>query len=233
MALHYMVEHFKKNERGRDFAVGDIHGCFHLLKMALESYEFNPQVDRLFAVGDLIDRGPYSSQVLEWLSRPWFNSCLGNHEEMILRSLQDQTHCQKWFLANGGDWWLKANPSTRHNILSTFSALPTAMEIETEQGIVGIVHADIPKNMTWKTFNHYLSMGDEECYKTALWSRRRALGEVRGAVKGVDFVICGHSVSAAADIRIQDNVWFIDTGAYLQNGIAGLTILPLDALYEN
>jgi len=228
-----MVEHFEQNKLGRDFAVGDIHGCFHLLKMALESYEFNPQVDRLFAVGDLIDRGPYSSQALKWLSRPWFNSCLGNHEEMILRSLQDPSHCQPWFSANGGDWWLRAKPSTRHQILSAFSALPAAMEIKTEHGSVGIVHADVPGNMPWKTFCNFLNVGDDACYKTALWSRRRAQGEVRGAVTGIDFVICGHSVSAAGNINVQDNVWFIDTGAYLQDGVAGLTILPLDALYES
>ena len=49
---------FARNVGGRDFAVGDIHGCFSHLSRSLEAIGFDAAVDRLFSVGDLVDRGP-------------------------------------------------------------------------------------------------------------------------------------------------------------------------------
>lgn len=64
------LKHFTVNTAGRDFAVGDIHGHFTRLQVALDAVSFDPAVDRLFSVGDLVDRGPESEQVLEWLAKP-------------------------------------------------------------------------------------------------------------------------------------------------------------------
>lgn len=49
-----------ENQNGRDFVVGDIHGHFAMLNELMEVVAFDRNVDRLFAVGDLIDRGPNS-----------------------------------------------------------------------------------------------------------------------------------------------------------------------------
>ena len=69
---------------GRDFVVGDIHGAFDILMKALEAVGFNPKTDRLFSVGDLVDRGNYSQLALEFLSEPWVFAVRGNHEQMLL-----------------------------------------------------------------------------------------------------------------------------------------------------
>ena len=45
------------NALGKDYVVGDLHGCFDLLQRLLHEVEFNKVTDRLFSVGDLIDRG--------------------------------------------------------------------------------------------------------------------------------------------------------------------------------
>ncbi len=47
------------NQAGRDFVVGDVHGCFRTLECALLEIEFDPSRDRLFGVGDLVNRGPH------------------------------------------------------------------------------------------------------------------------------------------------------------------------------
>ena len=59
------VHRYPRNDSGRDFVVGDLHGCFAQLRAELEARHFDPQRDRLFAVGDLVDRGPQSDRVLE------------------------------------------------------------------------------------------------------------------------------------------------------------------------
>ena len=66
--------------RGRDFAVSDIHGCFSHLSRSLKSIGSDASVDRLFSVGDLVDRGTESDQVL-----PWLNSVLTEKPPSTLR----------------------------------------------------------------------------------------------------------------------------------------------------
>ena len=86
------VRCFPRNERGRDFVVGDIHGMFDLVDTLLKRLKFNSGQDRLFAVGDLFDPGRERKQrerepdrALKWIrSRSWFHSVRGNHEQFLL-----------------------------------------------------------------------------------------------------------------------------------------------------
>ncbi len=48
------------------FAIGDVHGCFDSLQELLEDCGFKPAEDRLWLVGDLVNRGPKSLEVLRW-----------------------------------------------------------------------------------------------------------------------------------------------------------------------
>jgi serine/threonine protein phosphatase 1 len=73
------------NQRGRDFVVGDLHGCFDLLDRLLETVRFDPGCDRLFSVGGLVDYGPDSLRSLEFLEAPWFYAVQGTHEHMLLK----------------------------------------------------------------------------------------------------------------------------------------------------
>src|ERR1700744_3027378 len=68
------IRFFERNTRGRDFAVGDIHACVSALLRALIEISFDPAVDRLFSVGDLVDRGREPERVFELLGRPWFHA---------------------------------------------------------------------------------------------------------------------------------------------------------------
>lgn len=96
-----------ENTNGRDFIIGDLHGCLALLQEKLDSVSFNKDIDRLFSVGDLCDRGPNSVGCLELLYEPWFFAVRGNHEMMYSNWL-NQAHSYyaspNDFIRNGGDW---------------------------------------------------------------------------------------------------------------------------------
>ncbi len=64
------------------YAIGDIQGCFESLQCLLEKIAFNPQHDRLWLVGDLINRGPDSLATLRFLYslRDSIEFVLGNHD---------------------------------------------------------------------------------------------------------------------------------------------------------
>ena len=59
-----------ENDRGRDFVVGDLHGCYDALMRQLDARGFDPAADRLLSVGDLVDRGPDSRRCLSWSGNP-------------------------------------------------------------------------------------------------------------------------------------------------------------------
>ncbi|MBU2766125.1 hypothetical protein HAP94_07940 [Acidithiobacillus ferrivorans] len=79
-----LVIHHEFNPIGRDFVIGDLHGCRAMLDTLLDHACFDPAMDRLFSVGDLVDRGPDSVGYLELLLESWFFSVLGNHDAMLL-----------------------------------------------------------------------------------------------------------------------------------------------------
>lgn len=67
----------------KNYVVGDIQGCYEGLKKLLKSAAFDPTVDKLWAVGDLVARGPQSLETLQFLNDlgpSHFDTVLGNHD---------------------------------------------------------------------------------------------------------------------------------------------------------
>lgn len=68
------------------YAIGDIQGCFETLTRLLERVGFNPRRDRVWLVGDLVNRGPRSLDVLRWARSlgERLTAVLGNHDLNLL-----------------------------------------------------------------------------------------------------------------------------------------------------
>ena len=222
------VARFALNPHGRDFVVGDIHGMFPHLAALLKKIAFDEGRDRLFSVGDLVDRGPDSDQALTWLEKPWFFACRGNHEQFAIDSLEP-SHLETWVRYNGGLWWLDLTPQRQDLFRQVFNRLPLALEIETATGLVGVVHADVPPMLTWEEFLERLEVGDQDAMFYAMWSRHRIQGTFTAAVKGrVERVYCGHTPTRESVLI--DNVCYLDTGAaYSYEGFteARLTLVEI------
>ena len=224
------VARYPVNRLGRDFVVGDIHGMFAHLQTLLLRVRFNPEVDRLFSVGDLVDRGPASRDALRWLRLGWFHACRGNHEQFAIDSVLPE-ELDYWVQYNGGAWWLKLSNDERRLFREAFLGMPLAIEVETAAGVVGIVHADVPPALTWDRFVRLLSAGQEEIALYAMFSRYRVQGaqdDLGPVLGGVTRVYCGHT--PVREPVAVDNVHFIDTGAvYIWDGYqdARLTLIEI------
>jgi bis(5'-nucleosyl)-tetraphosphatase (symmetrical) len=68
------------------WAIGDIHGCWLTLQRLLEKIEWNAARDELWLVGDLVNRGPSSLEVLRWAvdHDDKVTAVLGNHDLYLL-----------------------------------------------------------------------------------------------------------------------------------------------------
>ena len=68
------------------YVIGDIHGCFQTFQNLLARIQFTPRQDRLWLVGDLVNRGPRSLEVLRWVRERERQVIvvLGNHDLHLL-----------------------------------------------------------------------------------------------------------------------------------------------------
>ena len=215
------IKRFEKNENGTDYVIGDLHGCYDLLMRHLKRIGFNKNTDRLFSVGDLIDRGPESLKFLQLVYEPWFYSVRGNHEQMAVDCLSAPGLMPHWY-ENGGTWAAGHHRYSLKNIIDdAVSKMPLVIEIETSRGIVGIVHAE-PLN-PWRG---PLSEADEQ---HMLWERDRVTSGKNETIEGIDAVICGHTPQRNG-VKLLGNVWYIDTGACFKNPFfeGSLTVMRLE-----
>jgi len=84
----------------REIAIGDVHGCLNTLKALVENQIKPSAQDTLIFVGDLIDRGPDSKGVLDYIIYLEENVCrvvgiMGNHEELLLNALEAEVNLPK------------------------------------------------------------------------------------------------------------------------------------------
>jgi len=219
-----IIKKLKNNTVGKDFFVGDIHGCYEQLMEALEKIKFNPDVDRLISVGDLVDRGPDSVKCLNLLKELWFHAVSGNHEDMMIKSFRREWPTHN-YIQNGGKWFFHLPYEEQEQlVLLADTKMPLVIEVETDIGIIGVIHANAPDD--WQKY-HQLN-NDEDFFDDALvedtiWGRRRIYGNQSGRVKGIDYVVVGHT--PVEDVTVLENIVYIDTGAVYNNS---LTILSVD-----
>ena len=229
MTMHgAAMPRFARNAAGRDFVVGDIHGCFSHLSRSLQAIGFDAAVDRLFSVGDLVDRGPESDQVLEWLARPWFHAICGNHDFMTWRSALGIPYPDADHVLHGGAWLEKISGAERSQLGRRLRALPLALEVETALGLVGLVHADCPfddwhemQQVPWSRIDPTSPLA--EC---CLWSIERYERQYPNPVRNVRAVVHGHMVVRYP--KVLGNVHFIDTGGWKPGGC--FSFLELESL---
>ncbi len=223
------IQRFSKNTEGSDYVVGDIHGCYRTLDALLRHINFNPAKDRFFGCGDYADRGPNSRECIHYLKQPWFYGVAGNHDVMPFYQVP------MWHIRNGGQWYYDLTDQDEREFLSIISTMPWAIEIETDHGLFGVIHAEVP-NDDWSTLPVLFALedvsnsatGPDDVEEVVMWKRDIIRGKrpFKG-VRNIDYVCVGHTTHETYQRR--DNMYFLDTGAYKGWALTCLRIQGPDA----
>lgn len=193
--------------------VSDPHGCFKTLMALLEKHGKGRQ---LILLGDLIDRGPRSRELVEYAMDNNIPTVMGNHESLALAyskhaKMGYDAKCAKYYdhdvwLHNGGDsalvswngenWFGSTLPK---NVLDWMAALPPYLIIETP-------NADGKKLLASHT--GYGMSADKGDWITALWGRH---GYDRGNFKNDGYYrAIGHTKRLSS--HVTKTYAAIDTG---------------------
>jgi serine/threonine protein phosphatase 1 len=133
-----------ENSVGKDYIVGDIHGHYDELFKLLHEINFDYTKDRLFSVGDLIDRGPDSYKCLQLIYKPWFITVQGNHEQLMYMSvLEGYLDVVKCWMLNGGEWSKNHTKAELIKISKDLKQLPYIISVGDGDTRFNIVHAEI------------------------------------------------------------------------------------------
>ena len=132
---------------GRRIIIGDIHGHYEGLMQLLDAIAPTKD-DQVYFLGDLIDRGPCSAQVLQFVRESGYTSLLGNHEQLLLEAFpngQASAPALQAWLYSGGQSTLTSyeNPSVLLDELEWLRTLPKYLDL----GNIWLVHAGVHPGM--------------------------------------------------------------------------------------
>ena len=128
---------------GRRIFIGDVHGHYDGLMRLLEAIAPS-SADQVYFLGDLIDRGPKSAQVVGFVRQNGYTCLLGNHEQLLIDSFPQGKVCpnalQAW-LYSGGQTTISSykQPEALLEHLDWIRKLPTHLDL----GDIWLVHAGL------------------------------------------------------------------------------------------
>ena len=89
------------------YIIGDVHGCFNTLLELIKQFP-NKERSKICFVGDVVDRGLFSCDVVELIIQNGYKMVMGNHERRLLNNqlefLNNKVPFDRsWFFGNGGE----------------------------------------------------------------------------------------------------------------------------------
>lgn len=194
----------------RRIIIGDVHGHYDGLMVLLEAIA-PVQDDKVYFLGDLIDRGPKSSQVVDFVRKSPYKCIMGNHEQMMIQALSEseagQGAWQGWFYSGGWET-VESYRDTGimpYDDLEWMRSLPLYLDL----GDVWLVHAGVdPKLPIKKQTSHEFCWIRKEfhCIEKPYFSEK--------------LIITGHTITFTFDDvepgqLVHGEGWLdIDTSAY-------------------
>jgi serine/threonine protein phosphatase 1 len=206
----------------RRIVIGDVHGHYKGLMRLMEAIAPTSD-DEIYFLGDLIDRGPQSAQVVNFVKENRYRCLLGNHEQMLLNVLSSPntpaSMIQTWLYSGGQatiSSYEKATIPQEH--LEWMRTLPTHIDL----GDFWLVHAGVKPSVPL----------EEQTVEEFCWVRDEFHSQQKPYFPN-KLIITGHTITftlpGVAPGKLAQGIgWMdIDTGAYHPRS-GWLTALDVD-----
>lgn len=216
-----------KERPERLFAIGDIHGCFEELDALLAFFRTEVKAstgDQFVFIGDFIDRGPSSKNVIESLigfqkEFPKTVFLRGNHEDMALGFLGLGGRCGELHLTNGGGEFYRSYnvdpigtlPEIVEKIPKNHIEFLTSTELGVEVGEFLFVHAGVSPERTLA----------EQHEEDLIWIRKEFTQNEHNLGKTVVF---GHTPFEDVFLHLPFKIG-IDTGLVYGNRLSAIELV--------
>lgn len=184
------------------FVLSDIHGCKIEFEKMLDKIKFDDEKDLLIILGDMVDRGMYSVELLYKLMNIKNIAIIkGNHEEMLVEAMKSNSYANlRCWHENGGYNTYKSlmnlSESDRIKIITTLERLPLYLKIQLKGKKYLLVHAGL---------HIFKDMELEEMIKVQgkelLWTRKSFL---KSKVEHDFIVIFGHTRTFSIPFEIDN-----------------------------
>jgi len=201
------------NRSGRDLILTDVNGCYKELVKLTEAIGFCDQ-DRLFLLGNSINKGLYSYEVIQFTSKSNVYPIIGSAELLMLTAMLDGVPAnakeileQQWD-DNGGVWRHELTSDQLNKMYKAILKWPLTITLNAHKKI-GLVHAESPFN-DWNEFKKQEI--DYNLLMRATNGQTILQGDRDGIVKNIDFIISGHTQLARPPV-------YVGKCAYVNHGI--------------
>ena len=211
------------------YAISDLHGCYEEFMEMLELIKFDPKTDKLYILGDVVDRGDRSLECLQYIMRTKSIHLLqGNHEVLMLDYFADPVSgAERWF-RNGGRATLEQmnnlSEPEQESILEYLRKLPFYKTINVNGRKFFLSHAGLDASVSFS----------RQTSRDLTWSRKEFYGHP--ALRNY-ITVFGHTPTPYIwdELGDSDNcsVWVdtthldkicIDSGCYYKGALAALRL---------
>lgn len=206
--------------------IGDIHGCFHTLKDLVVKIRAKYPNMEIYSVGDLVDRGNFSYEVIVFVKSEGIKFTPGNHDYMMYYFIKYPTH------EIGRPWTYNGYEPTLLSYNNHFDKLNEHLDFIFSSPLYYnlddcfISHAGISRSMKYILPDDYqndLSKMDEAIQSNInaesgiLWTRDALLniGKLQ---------VVGHTIKKEVISSEKYNTVYIDTGAFLGNKLSAVIV---------
>ena len=206
--------------------IGDVHGCYHTLKELVDKIKNKYPNIKIFCVGDLVDRGNNSFEVIEFVVAEKIQCVIGNHDFMFYSNMRDPFSLMaKSWNYNGAETTIasykdKLNQIDKH--LDLIINSPLFFNLDD----CFISHAGISKSLKDKLPENFLS--DDAALKEILSNdlfNQNSIIWARGDLLNIGKLqVVGHTHRKEVYFDKVSNAIYIDTTAFGNNKLSAAIV---------
>ena len=206
--------------------IGDVHGCYYTLKQLVEKIKYKYPDINIYCVGDLVDRGNNSFEVIEFVVAEKIQFTIGNHDFMFYSNMRDPFSLMaKSWNYNGAETTLasykdKLNRMDEH--LDLIINSPLFFNLDD----CFISHAGISKSLKDKLPENFLSNDEtlKEILSNDLYNQNSIIW-ARGDLLNIGKLqVVGHTHRKEVFFDKDANAIYIDTTAYGNNKLTSVIV---------